>query len=1226
LEKIKIKINGQEILADPDSTILETVRKNDLDDIPTLCHSPELEPYASCFVCVVEIKGRKNLVPSCATKVAPGMEIETHNERVKNSRKMALELLLSNHYADCVSPCMEGCPAEVDVQGYIALSAMGEYQRAVDLIREANPLPAICGRVCVRKCEIVCRRQEIDEPVGINWIKRFVTDQPGIYDTPPKREPDTGKKIAIVGSGPAGLTAAWFLGRKGHKPIIFESQPKSGGMLRYGIPEYRLPDDVLDAEVDYIIQAGAEIKYNVTIGKDITLDELKKKYDAVFIATGAQQGKPMLVEGEDDTDGIIRGVEFLRKKYKDHEPLSGTVVVIGGGNTAMDVARTSWRLGADKVIILYRRTKAEMPADDMEINDCLDEGIEIMELAAPIGVVKENGKLKALRCIRMKLGEPDQSGRRRPLPLEGSEFELPCQLAVPSIGQSSEIQGLLDVEGRKIQVTKWSTFVINPDTMETNIKGVFAGGDAADDGPTVAIDAIRDGQKAAKAIDAFLSGKSLPKKDFRVRKEFWKKPGKIELGDVRESPRHEVHTIDVEERKFNFKEVATGFDYEDNKHECERCLSCGCLRYYDCDLRRYGGEYDVDMNEFKGYVRQHKVDSRHPYIEYDPNKCILCARCIRTCSKILPISALGLVNRGFKAEMRPAMNDPLIETSCVSCGNCVDSCPTGALTIKYPFPGRAALYTDDVESHCAFCSLGCSINVKKISDRNYYIGPDGIPGHYLCQHGRFGIEIFFKKPRILQAEMQTNFGRQTIELEDAVNNAAKGLKEAVNKFGKEKVAVFVSPHLTNEEFYLASKIAREGLGTNNISSLSILTSEQESGILDEAFGFTGSTNDRSCIKNADLIICNNTSIESDHLILSVEVIDAVKKGAKLIVVNSAIGNTDKVLSTLTLDPMRGKAAILWGKIIKLLLGNGQDGNLHNLQIEDIVETDLDIESIETITGIESKTIEKAAKIIASAQKTVVIHSPDRPQDRTKGDIEMLANLVVLKRKSGAEADLLLPQNYSNAAGIEIMGADPAFAPGKRPVGKGVKGALSREELNKMLDNEEIKAAFVIGEDPLSWHKTEAWFKNVEFLIAMDWTPTETTRMANIIFPGSTYLESEGTRCNFEGKLLKFAKAIVPPASVSNSEILAAIAKKLGVDIHDNISEEIQNVIDKNFNRALVPHCWNTGEARTTLPKEEFLNAKISGKPSHIHPPLTQYEAYKHELINVGKMHYHAKYK
>jgi len=1224
-EKIKVTINGTEIETGPGKTILEVVNENGLDEIPTLCYSPELEPYGSCFVCVVEVRGKRGLVPSCATRVEDGMEIVTNNERVISARKMALELLCSNHYADCASPCMEGCPAGVDAQGYIALSAMGEYVRAVDLIRKTNPLPAICGRVCVRKCEVVCRRQDVDESVAINNIKRFITDIDGIYEADPEREPDTGKTIGIVGSGPAGLTAAWFLGKRGHKPFIYEAQDRSGGMLRYGIPEYRLTDSVLDAEVNYICRAGAEIKYNTRIGREMELKDLRKKHDAVFLATGAWVGKPMRVEGEDETEGVIRGAEFLREKADNPEPVSGTVIVVGGGNTAMDVARTSWRLGADKVIVLYRRTKAEMPADEMEIEDCLDEGIELMELAAPVGIIKENGRLKALRCIKMKLGEPDESGRRRPVPLEGSQFDFPCDIAVPAIGQSPDTDGLTDTNGDRIDFTRWDTFVIDTDTMETNVEGVYAGGDAADDGPTVVIDAIRDGQRAAAAIDAYITGNDRTEKDFRIEKGFWKDPGRKELGDVRESPRHKLNMLEVEDRKGNFREVATGFDYEDNTHECDRCLSCGCLRYYDCDLRLQAEKYGVDMNEFKGYARKHKVDDRHPYIVYDPNKCILCARCIRTCERVLPISALGLVNRGFKTEMRPALDDPLVETSCVSCGSCVDSCPTGALTIKYPFPGRAALYTDKVASHCAFCSLACPINVNRISDRNYFIGSSDIPGEYLCRYGRFGTEIFIKKDRVESAEIKTMGVPEKVEVAEAADFAARQLKKAAEEFGPEKVAVFLSPDLTNEEIYLASKIARDGLGTNNVSSLSLITSGMKAGALDRSFGINAGTAGGESLGEADLIICNNTSIETDHLILSVEVIDAVRKGARLMVINSVLDYTDRKLASLVMDPMRGRAAMLWKGIIQALQEKsvfGSDLEKELGKLDDVSpETASDLKSISGITGVDETRIIEAAEMISSAERVVFVHSPDRPQDRAEGDVETLANMVILLRRSGIQADLLLPRNWANSAGVELMGGDPSFAPGRTEPSRKLKGAGSREKLRQMLENAEIKAALVIGEDPMSWVRTESWFTNIDFLAAMDWTDTETTRMADVLLPGSTYLETEGTRCNFEGKVINYERAVEPPASVSGREVLAGLAKALGIEASGDLTGEIEKMIRKNIGKELIPYYWNTGEERPPLPEPDLVKAPIGTKPPTIPQPLTQYGRYKQEIINVGIKHY-----
>ncbi len=1223
-DTVELKVNGREIEAAAGKTILEVVREQGLDNIPTLCYSPELEPYGSCFLCVVEVKGRWNLVPACATRIAPGMEVETRNERVVAARKTALELLLSNHFADCLPPCRQGCPAGVDVQGYIALSAMGQYRKAVDLIRETNPLPAICGRVCVRKCEMVCRRAEVDQPVGINAIKRYVTDAPGAYEGSPECAPPTGKSVGIVGAGPAGLTAAWFLGRRGHSVMMYEAQPRSGGMLRYGIPTYRLPDDVIDAEVDYILKTGAKITYGIRVGNDMTLDDMRKKHDAVFIASGAWAGKPMRVEGEFETGGIIPGAEFLKEKYDSPEKLSGTVVVVGGGNTAMDVARTSWRLGADKVIVLYRRTRAEMPADEMEIEDCLAEGIEIMELAAPVGIVAEAGRLKALRCIRMKLGEPDSSGRRRPIPLEGSEFELPCQLAVPAIGQDTVMDGLTEVSGDAIAMTKWMTFVVDTETMKTNIDGVFAGGDAADDGPTVVIDAIRDGQRAAAAIHSFLTATGAPAKPFAVVKDFWAKPGRAELGEVKESPRHEVHLIDVEARRGSFAEVATGFEHEDNVHETARCLSCGCVRFDDCELRLYAEEYGVDMNEFKGYARKHKVDDRHPYVIYDPNKCILCTRCIRTCGRLLAIPALGLVGRGFRSEMRPALNDPLVETSCTSCGNCVDSCPTGALTVKYPFPGRAPLHTDDVASHCGFCSLACPITVKRFGEGRYYISSSGTPGDYLCRYGRFGYELFVKRKRIREPEVRRGSEREKPDLCDAQRLVVSEMKRIAGKYGPEKVAVFVSPELTSEEMYLAGRIAREGLGSNNVASLSMLGTHKKAGALDDYLGFTASTSDRSTICGADLIICNNTALEADHQVLAVEVIQASKTGTKLIVANSTIGKIDRLISTIAMDPMRGTASVVWNAVLKALV---EDGHLPVPAIEKIPGgrdflkgLDVTIEEAAGLSGIDADDIRKAAAIVRDAGKVVFIHSPDRLQDMAPGDIETLAAFVTILRAAGVKADLILPRIIANSAALEVAGAEPAFAAGRAPAPESAGGARSRAELRKILEDGEIRAAFIIGEDPMAWGRTGRWFENVEFLAAMDWTPTETTQYADVVLPGSTFLETPGTRCNFEGGLTEFTQAVEPPAGLSGIDVLRGLATEFGIETADDLTGEIESCVKKNLG-SLACFYWNTGQDRAYAGATRLSPTGAGVKTVPIQPPLTHAEKYKKEIREVGTERY-----
>ncbi|PIE76680.1 hypothetical protein CSA17_00985, partial [bacterium DOLJORAL78_65_58] len=1034
MSTIKLTINGKDVEARPGQTILEVVHEQELDTIPTLCHSPELKPYGSCFVCVVEVEGRPNLVPSCATRVMDGMKVETKNARIKASRKTALELLLSNHYADCISPCMQGCPAHVDAQGYIALSAMGETQKAVDLIREANPLPAVCGRICVRRCEVVCRRDDVDTPVAINNIKRFVTDQGDIYAADPVCEPDTGKSVGLVGSGPASLTAAWYLGRKGIKPVIYEALDRTGGMLRYGIPEYRLPDSVLDKEVEYIERAGAEIHCGVRIGKDITLDELRAKHDAVFIGAGAWTGKSMRVEGEHDTQGVVTGADWLPVQVETPQSLEGqVVVVVGGGNTAMDCARTAWRLNASKVIVVYRRTKAQMPADKMEIEDLLEEGVEIMELMAPIGIKRDNGKLQAIRCQRMVLGEPDDSGRRRPIPQEGSDFDLPCDLAISAIGQDTVLDGLTETDAGAVELTRWNTYAVDTTTLETNIPGVFAGGDAVDDGPTVVIDAIGDGQRAAKTMISYVLGTERQREPFVVNKSFWTKPGKQELGEIPESPRHELHLLEVDQRRNSFAEVATGFEFADNAHETARCLSCGCVRFDDCSLRLYGEEYDVDMNRYKGYVRKHKPDERHPYVSYDPNKCILCSRCIRTCERVLPISALGLVGRGFKTEMRPAMNDALQDTNCVSCGNCIDACPVGALTPKYAFQGRACLDTQDQLTHCGFCSVGCEVKVRRFGAASYYTTSNDVAGDYLCRYGRFGSELMIQSERLRAPRERDGHNHNPLALDEAVTRVVENLRAVARKHGPEAVGVFVSPEVTNEEMYLAARIAREGLGTGNIGSLAVLSGAGRSGAMDPVLGLTASTADRSCLATADLIICNNTAMESDHLVLNVDVIAPVRDGgAKLIVVNSTLDPADLHLGTLTVDPLRGRASYFWNAVLQELLDSG-DLKAEGLAgaTEFLANRDGgDSELAAAKAGVQMEQIQQAADLVRGARNIVVVHGVDRPQDAAAGDLEIFANLVALLEASERKAEILMPRQLANSAGLEVMGADPAFVWGK----------------------------------------------------------------------------------------------------------------------------------------------------------------------------------------------------
>ena len=504
---LSLTINGQKISASPDQTILQVCREQKLDNIPTLCYDDKLPPFGSCFLCVVELEGQMKLFPSCATKVAEGMNIKTRSERVVRVRKTCLELLLSDHYADCFGPCRLNCPADVDIQGYMSLAHFGKFKEAVALIKEKNPLPSVCGRVCTRKCELNCRRNLLDAPVGIDFLKRYISDQDMIGEMwQPARKPDNGQRVAIIGGGPAGLTCAYYLAIDGYRPAIFEALPELGGMLRYGIPEYRLPKAVLDKEIGWITNLGVEVHTSTALGKDITIDGLfQQGFKSVFIGLGAQVGKPMQVENE-EAAGVLKGVEFLRMvEMKTNPPMTGRVVVVGGGNTAIDAARTALRLGASEVVLLYRRTRKEMPANAVEIEAAEHEGVKMEFLAAPTRVNVEGDRLSSIECLRMELGEPDASGRRKPVHVKGSEFALPCQWIISAIGQEADLTGV-----DQIKVTKWKTIEAKPGTFDVNRPGVFAGATSSPAPPTPLMPLRRVAWPPSRSTNSFAPASSRP--------------------------------------------------------------------------------------------------------------------------------------------------------------------------------------------------------------------------------------------------------------------------------------------------------------------------------------------------------------------------------------------------------------------------------------------------------------------------------------------------------------------------------------------------------------------------------------------------------------------------------------------------------------------------------------------------------------------------------------------
>ena len=474
------------------------------------------------------------------------------------------------------APCQTACPAGIDVPSYVALVGHGRYSEAIELIREDNPFPWVCGLVCLHPCENACRRGEVDTPISIRDLKGFAAEaaaKTAGYEKKPVAPPKE-EKVAIIGAGPAGLTAAYYLAREGYLVTIFEAAPVPGGLLRVGIPEYRLPKHIVEAEVESIKALGVEIKTNTTIGKDITIDDLRKQgFAAFFLGIGAHKGFRLNIEGESDFDGVIDCIGFLKKvNLAEQVNLGQRVVVVGGGHSAMDAARTCIRIGVPEVNLVYRRSKEEMPAGEEEIQIIQEEGVKIHFLTVPKRVKGSDGKVTHLECIKAELGKQDESGRRRPVPVKGTEFDLEADIIILAIGQSVDLGPI--IEAQEIGVTPRSTFRVGPKTLRTDMPDVFAGGDCVT-GPASVIEAIAAGKKAAKSIHRFLRGESsLEEKMYHPVKRM-----KVEEMEVAEEEkdalkRPNMPMLPVEKRKSTFEKAELGLAEEMAQNEAKRCLRC----------------------------------------------------------------------------------------------------------------------------------------------------------------------------------------------------------------------------------------------------------------------------------------------------------------------------------------------------------------------------------------------------------------------------------------------------------------------------------------------------------------------------------------------------------------------------------------------------------------------------------------------------------------------------
>ncbi len=513
------------------------------------------------------------------------MEVRTASQRI----------LHFNQREDRLAPCRQTCPAEIDIPKYIAQIKAGDYTGAVDTIRERNPLLLACGRVCPHPCEVNCRRGIEDDPVSINQLKRFAADfeMNSGKRLPVALAPPTDKRVAVVGGGPAGLTCAFFLRRLGHEVTIFEAMPKLGGMLRYGIPEYRLPKKVLDWEIEGILNLGIESKTGMKFGKDFDLDTLNSEgFDAVFMGIGAWKDSSLRVEGE-QLQGCYTGIDFLsRLAGGEPIPTGRSSVIIGGGNTAIDCTRNLIRLGVNEVNLVYRRTRNEMPANPVEIEAAEAEGVKFQFLAAPVRVVgNEAGVTTHLEYLKMELGEPDASGRRRPVPIEGSESLIETDMVITAIGQSPDISFVETMQQQlaELKTTRWNTLEVDPATLQSDIPYLFAAGDAAT-GPSLVVDAIGGGRRAARSIHQFVMDQPVVADPLELQKDLIKETLFDQVLGIVKTQRAPMPELPVAERIQSFDEADQVLTEQAALGESNRCLDC-CLTCYNPD--KASGEIGV---------------------------------------------------------------------------------------------------------------------------------------------------------------------------------------------------------------------------------------------------------------------------------------------------------------------------------------------------------------------------------------------------------------------------------------------------------------------------------------------------------------------------------------------------------------------------------------------------------------------------------------------------------
>ena len=1104
---IKVILNGKEVYGFPGQKILDLCADCGIE-IPTLCYEPHLSVHGGCSVCLVDVKGAKALVRACANTITPGMVINTDTTKVRSARKLALELLLSDHVGDCRPPCTLTCPANGNVQAYINQAAQGKYRESLDTLHHHVTLPACIGRVCPAPCQEKCRRNFVDEePVSIREIKRFVADwaiaQNDLGVIPHVEE--NGKSVAVVGGGPAGLSAAYFLRLRGYRVTIFEREEKLGGMMRYGIPDYRLPQPVIQKEIDWLLAHGIEVRTNVGLGRDIELDELRDGFDSVLLAMGCWKSSPMKVTGE-KLPGVVGGIDFLYTVNKGEPMAIGKrVAVVGGGNTAMDACRCAVRNGAEKVFIVYRRTRDEMPAEKIEIEEAMQEGVEFIFLAAPVSV-EGNEKVERLVCERMKLGEPDASGRRSPVPT-GETFTLDVDTIIAAIGQGIDFAGLpKDIhDGRKMKVD---------DNYGTPLAGVFVCGDQQT-GPKIAIQAIGNGHWAADTIHAYLTT-GVAKKSFSydiVRTDL----GPADFADRQKQPREHVREVEASARLAKpFEEYSEGLAEEQVLRDAKRCMECGCADVFECRLRKFATDYEVNPERVAG-AHVKKYEDANEYYVRNMDKCVLCGRCVRACDEIAGFHAIDFAKRGLESVLTTQFFKPVDASDCTFCGLCTQVCPVGALMEKR-VERRPHLDVPAIEkTTCSKCSLGCllDVNLDRSRDRIVRITTDlsdtlsPTRGH-CCVKGRYGFE-----------DVTTDrIGHPMFRgIEVTWHNACSAFSAAVNETPRDRTAFFASATLTNEEMAALKTFAADSpVAVTDVDDFAPGREHiaNSPALKDALAGYDD-------LYGADCYVLLASDTDESQPVLSSWIRRGVRKnGAKVVYVGKTPGILDKGDSVVLVPNGGMERAAVKALSVAVLRRAGADIP------EELVP--FSPEMIEGTSGISRERFADAAELIVSAKHPVTLVGRAAASCNSCSR-SVAALLGVLKVHP-----YLLLFGKANSAGAISSGL----------------ATTTLEKLRGGMRDGAFGAVVLAGVRPSCVGLTDAELGQVRNIIVLTSRTFPAMNDVTLALPLLAWAEKEGTYTTATGRIVPVRPCTLPRDEAKGlRRILSDTARRMDIEIEAN---------------------------------------------------------------------------